>query len=403
MKRISKKNNLASHTSLKAINFQGDIIDIDLSVDYVRLSDKTRYMVRMVSDVTKHKKKETLLRLMQFAVENAPDGAYWMDEEGNFIYVNRSACRNTGFTREELLKMGVRDMDVNAPENQFKITSKLLREKGPRIFESIHRRKDGTTYPVEVNAAYMHFENKEFYFSMARDLTRRKAMEKELTDRNRELLDYANTVAHDLKSPANLINMYLAQLEENPGTLNSCIATVRRQANYMMDFIDNLLTLSKAGKVADQMQELSLSGLVREAASLLPDDKTRIQLKIEEPIPRVLGDPTMLIHVFSNILENAIKYRGENREKVTVTLSAHEEGDKTHLVLTDDGMGIDPRYKEKIFNPGWVLKKRESTGFGLSIARKIINGHQGQIWATSKGIGQGTSIHILLTKVSGQD
>ena len=129
---------------------------------------------------TEHNKTEKALRLTQYALDHAPDAVYWMDPKGRFLYVNEVACRTLGYSREELLSMGVEDIDPNVPKGVPPEMAQATKEMGFGRVETEHRTKDGRTLPVEVMVRCIEFEGKEYHCSFARDITECKKVEEEL-------------------------------------------------------------------------------------------------------------------------------------------------------------------------------------------------------------------------------
>jgi PAS domain S-box-containing protein len=131
-------------------------------------------------DVTKRKRTEEELQFTQFATDRTIDQAFWMTEGGHFFYVNDSACRTLGYSRDELLQMSMSDIGPTFTPEVFARHWRDLRENGSATFESFHRTKDGRVYPVEIRANYVVFDGKEYNCAFATDITERKQMEEQL-------------------------------------------------------------------------------------------------------------------------------------------------------------------------------------------------------------------------------
>ncbi|HEY0510883.1 MAG TPA: EAL domain-containing protein [Thermoanaerobaculia bacterium] len=126
---------------------------------------------------------EEALRLTQFLLDRAGEGAFWADPDGRFFYVNEAACSLTGYTREEMLAMGV--ADLLPPErggNLFQEIARKIRAEGPFTFEVVHRRKDGGRFDAEVTLNHLHYQGREYYCAFARDITERKRAEAALRE-----------------------------------------------------------------------------------------------------------------------------------------------------------------------------------------------------------------------------
>lgn len=131
-------------------------------------------------DITESKRREEALRMTQFVSDHAPDGIVWINEQGRNVYVNEAACREHGYTMEEMLAMTVHDVDPDFPAEVWPEHWQALKQSGCLTFETRHRRKDGTIFPVEVSANFVRFEDKEFNVAFIRNITDRKNSEAEL-------------------------------------------------------------------------------------------------------------------------------------------------------------------------------------------------------------------------------
>jgi diguanylate cyclase (GGDEF)-like protein/PAS domain S-box-containing protein len=120
---------------------------------------------------------EEALRFAHFLVDSAADAAFWAYPDGRFFYANQAACSSLGYTREELLSLSVPDIVPPELSDVFERMSKLVREEGPKTFESVERRKNGELYPVEVTLNHLEFKGREYYCAFTRDITERRRAE----------------------------------------------------------------------------------------------------------------------------------------------------------------------------------------------------------------------------------
>ncbi len=139
--------------------------------------------------------REALLQLTQFTVDNAMDAAYWIGTEMQILYVNHSACKALGYSREELLAMSLSDIDLSHPKEMLSSYSNEIKKNKFYFWESIHQRKDGSVFPVEITVNYIQFGDKEYRCVFARDITERNKAEEKLLEseeRFRKLVDQAS-------------------------------------------------------------------------------------------------------------------------------------------------------------------------------------------------------------------
>ena len=141
----------------------------------------------ILSDVTERNRTEEALRLTQFAVDHASEAAFWMETDARFAYVNEAACRSLGYSREELLKMTVHDIDSEFPKEKWSEHWGEIKRRGSFSFESQHRTKDGRVFPVEVTVNYLEFSGKAYNCAFVRDISDRKKMLEALHKTQKEL------------------------------------------------------------------------------------------------------------------------------------------------------------------------------------------------------------------------
>ncbi len=133
-----------------------------------------------VQDITARKKVEGNMLITQFVSDQAPDSIFWLNELGSIVYVNEAACRERGYTREELLAMSIPDINPDLPYSAWARHWQISRQKGSLIFESRHRSKDGSIFPVDISANFVRFGGKEIVVAYVRNISQRKKNEAEL-------------------------------------------------------------------------------------------------------------------------------------------------------------------------------------------------------------------------------
>jgi len=134
----------------------------------------------IVKDITDQRKTEETLRLALESVENAGDAVYWMNAEGHFFYVNQEACRELGYTREELLQLSALEISPHFPKGAWRDHWQRLLEKKKVVFEAVHRRRDGSEFPVEISANLVEFEGQKYNCAYARNISERAASESQI-------------------------------------------------------------------------------------------------------------------------------------------------------------------------------------------------------------------------------
>jgi len=225
----------------------------------------------------------------------------------------------------------------------------------------------------------------------------REALIKELELRNEELQTFNYSVSHDLKSPLITIRGFLGFVRESAEKgdterLGADLARVDKAAARMERLLDDLLDLSRVGRVVHPPEDVAFESIAREAASNVQGRLAQrgVRLAIDGDLPVVRGDRRRLAQVVQNLLENAVKFMGDQPEP-RIRVGHRSQDGATVLFVEDNGQGIEPQHRERVFGVFQKLDpKTDGTGLGLSLAKRIVDVHGGRIWLESEGPGQGT-------------
>ncbi len=167
----------------------------------------------------------------------------------------------------------------------------------------------------------------------------------------------------------------------------------------MEKLLDDLLELSRIGRLVNPPQWVSSDELVKTAVSTLTTQiETRaIQLHIQPDLPDVYGDSVRLAEVWQNLIENAIKYMGEQLQP-SINIGAITDATEIIFFVCDNGIGIDPKYHDKVFGLFDRLHNDdvEGTGVGLALVKRIVEVHNGRLWLESTGENQGSTFYFTL-------
>jgi signal transduction histidine kinase len=227
----------------------------------------------------------------------------------------------------------------------------------------------------------------------------------ELEAKNAELERYTYTVSHDLKSPLITIKGFLGLLEKdaingNTERVKRDVSRIHNAAEKMNQLLDDLLELSKVGRIIGTKEDVSLNDLANEAVSLVRGQIKELGVKIEisPDLPVVYVDRRRLVEVLQNLIDNAAKHMGKQPEPRIEIGTRQENGEDVYYVR-DNGIGIASRYHENVFGLFNKLEhKGEGTGIGLAIVRRIVEVHGGRIWVESEGKEKGSTFCFTIAK-----
>lgn len=235
------------------------------------------------------------------------------------------------------------------------------------------------------------------------DITVRKNQEEELRAKNAELERFTYLVSHDLKSPLVTVKTFLGYLEEDLAAGDTARIEkdrffLRAATDKMGRLLEDLLELSRVGRVVRPPVEVHLGELVTEACEAVAGRIVRQGVKVERNGRDLLlrGDRLRLAQIWQNLLENAIKYMGD-QPAPRVSIEARGEGRHAVFAVRDNGIGIDPRFHGRVFglfeklDPG-----TEGTGLGLALVKRVVELYGGEIWLESGGAGHGTTVSFTL-------
>ncbi len=231
----------------------------------------------------------------------------------------------------------------------------------------------------------------------------RERLIEELERRNAELERFTYTVSHDLRSPLVTVRGFVDLLEKDLAAgaterVAQDLLRIRGATSTMEALLRELLELSRVGRVMNPPEDVSLDELAQQAKALLHERlrAANVRVVIEPGLPVVRGDRTRLLEVIQNLIENAVKFRsGQGDPVVEVGSRSGPEG--RVITVRDNGVGIDPRYHDRVFALFERLDPRvEGTGVGLALVKRIVEVHGGRVWVESEGAGQGSTFCFTL-------
>jgi len=358
------------------------------------------------------------LELLRNLIDRSNDCIFIIEPKwGRLLDTNDKACASLGYTREELLNMTFKDVEQSIPDDSsWQGQIEELRLKTDLVIQGQHRRKDGTTFFAETSLKLVSQKKEDFIIAIARDVTERKQAEQkqtqpiqelertnqEVENIKQELEDFAYIVSHDLKAPLRGIKTiaewmsadYADKLDENG---REQIDLLSNRVRRMHNLIDGVLQYSRVGRIKEELVKVNLNELVPEVIDMLAPSEN-ITITVENELPTVECEQPRIMQVFQNLLSNGVKYMDKPEGQIKV--DCVEEDGFWKFSVADNGPGIKEEHFERIFKIFQTLTPRdefESTGVGLTVAKKIVELYNGRIWVESKP-GEGSTFFFTLPK-----
>jgi PAS domain S-box-containing protein len=346
-----------------------------------------------------------------YLFEHARDIILVIDaEDGRIVAANRAAEGAYRCTREALLALKI--FDLRLEETPSVATQMRTAVNHGILFESVHRRSDGSTFPVEVSSRGENMSGRRYLFSVIRDISDRKRLERErerLFEATEQALalreEFLVIASHELRTPLTNVSLQLQQLdrlldraEVDHDKLRARADAALREAERLGALISALIDAQlMKGQLALELAEVDLADLVDDIIERhrLRIEQVGSEVRIEVRSARGRWDRLRLDQVVTNLVLNALKY-GEGRP-LLVRASSDER--TATLEVIDHGIGISPEDAERIFEKfeRAVPPHHGGLGLGLFISRQIVEAHGGTIGLEST-LGSGSVFRVTLPR-----
>ncbi len=354
-----------------------------------------------VMDVAELRRAEEQLRQV---METSPLGKFTTDVVGNCTYTNPALRRITGLSIEEAQGFGLRHgIHPDDLRQIIELCDAVLATPCTRTSEHRLVHPNGSIVWVRVNVtALWHNGEAELVVGTMEDITERRLLEHELAEKslalarsNEDLERFAYVASHDLQEPLRMVNSYGQLLQRrHSGALND---EAKEFLEFIVDgghraqtLVKDLLSLARLDSQAKPFVPVSLEAVLANSLHALRDVVKNTNAEVTHgELPTVLGDAGQLSQLFTNLISNALKFKGTDVPKVHVSASQGEE--EWVISVKDNGIGIEPRFFDRIFVIFQRLHLRSEhpgTGIGLAICKRVVERHGGRIWVVSEP-GQG--------------
>jgi two-component system, sensor histidine kinase and response regulator len=427
------------------VKFDGEHLLADVMLASIRINGQP-YLHVTWNDITSQVAAEQALkrREMEYrlAIETSRDGFWLVDQTGALREVNKAYCDISGYSREELLSMKIDDIDMEHNTEVMYQHIKSIMAGGHDVFETWHRRKDGSLWPVQVTANFSP-ELKVFY-SFLKDLTEKREADKKIQDYQTHLeqmidkrthqLEIAKSQAeaanqakstflanmsHEIRTPMNAVLgfAHLLQRELKDSSQLDKVGKIMSSAKHLLGIINDVLDLSKIEAEHIRLEEVpfNLSSVVDHACSNIRERVAAKNLTLTEQVDAslqkltLLGDSLRVNQILINYLSNAVKFT--ERGHITVRARTINETDdlvQVRFEVEDTGVGLSGEQLQRLFMPfeqgeTSTTRKYGGTGLGLVISRRLANLMGGETGVTSElGVGSTFWAELPLKKSKAQ-
>lgn len=357
----------------------------------------------------------------RLAQEHSAIGLALVGLDGRWLDVNPALCRILGRSESDLLRLTFQAIthpdDLDADLGQ--VQRLLAGEIDGYSMEKRYFRGDGHVVWAQLHGTVVRDDAGEplYFVAQVQDITATKEMlaelerqHAELQRSNAELEQFAYVASHDLSEPLRSIRGFAELLEadlagELSGESAEYLGFLTDAAGRMQSLINDLLAFSRVSRSALEAVAVDLDAVLADVLDVFGPTIVESGATVEcRPLPVVQGNRSLLTQLLQNLVGNALKFRQPDAAPVVLVRSTHVEDGLVELVVEDNGIGIGPEYRERVFRMFQRLHTRtayEGTGMGLAISAKIVESLGGRIWIDDSTLG-GTAVHLTLPTLEEQ-
>lgn len=362
-------------------------------------------------DITALKNTEDALRRSEARtralLDAIPDMIFEFTRDGRILQFISSSTNKPLLPPDQFLGKSIQETLPSVADQTLFAIDRVLESGQVHAFE-YQITQEGKTKTFEARLAPLSSDS---VLAMVREITlqkwilgEREKLINELESKNAELERFTYTVSHDLKSPLITIKGFLGFLQRdaqngNLERLETDIKRISDAADKMQQLLNDLLELSRIGRLSNQAESIDLNEMVSQVLELLYGriHGGGVRVEVSQNLPHVYGDGPRLFEVLQNLIDNAAKFMGDQPDPcIEIGRQDSPEPGNITLFIRDNGIGIDPQFQDRIFGLFDKLDPRtDGTGIGLALAKRIIEFHGGEIWVESEP-GKGSTFYFTL-------
>jgi PAS domain S-box-containing protein len=364
-------------------------------------------------DITHHKEAERAIqeeKVLSDSIINSLPGIFYMfDTDGRFLRWNTNFEEVSGYNTEEMVERHPADFFVGEEKQTVVQAIQEVFVKGESSVEAHFTSRNGISTPYFLTGVRIEKNGQHWLLGTGMDITSIKEAEQKLEKAvddlgrsNAELERFAYVASHDLQEPLRMVTSYLQLLERRyKERLDSDALEFINYAvdgsNRMKTLINDLLAYSRVGSRGIDLTptdcETALANVLNNLQIAIEETNANIS---HDVLPQVMGDAGQIAQLFQNIIGNAIKFRGDKPPHIHI--GVQKDGDDWLFSITDNGIGLEPQYFERVFIIFQRLHSRgeyTGTGIGLAISKRIAERHGGRIWIESEP-GNGSTFFFTI-------
>lgn len=410
--RTAQSGDVASRTS-SLVAIVGPLVAVALfAITWVLAGHRARALnlaARMTAELRRSQRAQRAI------ADTASAGIITADANGKILYANPAVAAIFAYEADDLPGRHLTELVPERHRERHQLGIDRARAGiSPNILgrsiESVGRRSDGSEFPIELIASEWSSDGTIYFTGFVLDISGRKQQEsmllqktRELERSNAELEQFAYVASHDLQEPLRMVASYVQLLARRyRGRLDhdadEFIGFAVDGASRMQSLIQDLLAYARVGRSGQQSIPVHIGHCAASARLALQESIVESGACVDiaaDGVARAV--PSQLVQLFQNLIGNAIKFR--SKDTPIVSIDATREDEFWHVRVRDNGIGIEPRYRERVFAIFQRLHTRNEypgTGIGLAICRKIVEGFGGRIWIESETGQQGSVFHFTI-------